>query len=89
MRKRVEFTTPVRGRLLLRGYHGSTSSEVWIVGFTPTRFRVRAIVRTKLAGRDRWLEPGATALVPKTAVRTDEMQPAVKAEADGFAGGQP
>ena len=57
-----------RGMLLLNGWAGRIEQEVEIIGRTPKRLRIRAIVRTKLAGRDRWLETGRTALVPVSAV---------------------
>jgi hypothetical protein len=53
----------------LIGWHGTTWNPNEVVGETPTRYRIRALERTRLAGRDRWLEPGRTALVPKRAVR--------------------
>ncbi|MBL8605196.1 MAG: hypothetical protein JNK72_24915 [Myxococcales bacterium] len=40
-----------------------------IVGETPKRYRIRALTRTRLGGRDRWLEAGEEALVPRAAVR--------------------
>jgi hypothetical protein len=61
-----------RGFLNLSGGWGQPhSTEVEIVGETPKRLRIKALTRTKLAGRQRWIEPGETALVPKYAV-TDE-----------------
>lgn len=42
---------------------------VEIVGETPRRFRIRAIERTRLAGRLRYIDAGQEALVPKHAVR--------------------
>lgn len=64
--------TPVYSYLVLQGWHGVSSQLVVTVGETPKRFRIMALVRTRLAGRGRWLEPGKTALVPKTAVRHGE-----------------
>lgn len=61
--------TPVFAHLVISGWHGATATRVLLVGFTPKRARIRAIERTKLAGRGRWLEPGAETLVPWTAVR--------------------
>ncbi len=61
--------TPVYSYLRLSGWHGTSSTLVVTIGSTPKRFRIRAITRTRLAGRNRWLEPGQEALVPKTAVR--------------------
>lgn len=61
--------TPVYSYLTITGWHGSTSTLVMTVGMTPKRFRIRAITRTRLAGRNRWLDPGEEALVPKSAVR--------------------
>lgn len=67
--------------LHLDGWEGRTRQTVCVVGETPTRYRIRAIDRTRLAG-PRWLDPGATALVPKYAItfisvspgRTEESQ---------------
>lgn len=64
--------TPIHSYLVLQGWHGTTSTPVLTVGITPKRFRIRAVQRTKLAGRNRWLEPGQETLVPKTAVRHGE-----------------
>lgn len=61
--------TPVRALLVISGWHGVTATPVIVVGITPKRFRIRAITRTRLAGRGRYLEAGADALVPKSAVR--------------------
>lgn len=61
--------TPVYGYLVLSGWHGASATRVLVVGLTPRRFRIRAITRTRLAGRGRYLEPGAETLVPLTAVR--------------------
>lgn len=63
---------PVYAYLNITGWHGSTSQKVITVGETPKRFRIRAITRTRLAGRGRWLEPGEETLVPKTSVRHGE-----------------
>lgn len=64
--------TPVTSFLVIRGWHGTTGTKVLTVGITPKRFRIRAITLTRLAGRNRWLEPGEEALVPKSAVRHGE-----------------
>jgi hypothetical protein len=69
--------TPIHSLLVLSGWHGTSVQPVLTVGVTPKRFRIRAVQRTKLAGRDRWLEPGQETLVPKFAVRHGEWsQPA-------------
>lgn len=60
--------TPVYSYLTITGWHGSTSTLVMTVGMTAKRFRIRALTRTRLAGRNRWLEPGEETLVPKTAI---------------------
>lgn len=64
--------TPVYSYLVIVGWHGSSATRVITVGMTAKKFRIRAIERTRLAGRGRWLEPGEEALVPKTAVRHGE-----------------
>jgi hypothetical protein len=59
---------PGRAALLwLIGWHGISSQPVEVVGETRTRYRIRAVARTRLGG-PRWLEIGATRLVPKTAI---------------------
>lgn len=63
--------TPVKSLLVIAGWHGTTATPVLTVGMTPKRFRIRAITRTRLAGRGRWLNPGEEALVPRSAVRHD------------------
>lgn len=64
--------TPVYSYLSISGWHGTTTTLVVTVGWTPKRYRIRAITRTRLAGRNRWLEPGQETLVPRTAVRHGE-----------------
>lgn len=56
--------------LHLRGWEGETVQEVEIIAETPKRYRVMPVGKraVKLAGRERWLRPGETALVPKSAV---------------------
>jgi len=61
-----------RALLRLRGWHGISETPVLIVGETPKRYRIEAIERTKLAGRNRWLEPGERALVPRAALQEQE-----------------
>lgn len=63
------------GYLGLSGWAGDRWRKVEVVGETPKKYRIRAIEKTKLAGRSRWLEAGQTALVPKYAVR---IEPATK-----------
>lgn len=70
--------SPTRAALLVKGgWGGRTETEVKVIGETPKRYRIEAITRTKLAGRERWIGPGETALVPKYAVhfRPDEVKP--------------
>lgn len=69
---------PRQGYLNLDGWSGISSTLVEVVGATPKRLRIRAIEKTRLAGRWRWLEPGETALVPLRAI-TDAP---LKTEAD-------
>jgi hypothetical protein len=63
--------TPRFGSLMLNGWHGVSRRRVEIVGETAKRYRIRAIEKTKLAGRSRWLNAGETALVPKYAVEVE------------------
>lgn len=62
-------TFPWTGELGLQGWHGLTWTPVLVVGETPRRWRIRALERTRLAGRRRYLPAGAEALVPRGAVR--------------------
>lgn len=55
--------------LRLNSYGGYTETNVRVIGERPKTFIIEAIVRTKLAGRDRWLDPGKRTYVPKTAIR--------------------
>lgn len=55
--------------LLTDSYAGRSEQPVMIVGETPKRYRIKAVVRTRMPGRCRWLYIGDMALVPKTAVR--------------------
>lgn len=59
------------GFLLTDGWGGRTETLIEIIGETPKHYRIKAITRTKVGERYRWLEPGETRLVPKTAVRME------------------
>jgi hypothetical protein len=65
----MTLSPPCAALLLLDGYAGASLQRVLVIGETPQRWRIRAVERTKLAGRGRWLEPGGEALVPKHAIR--------------------
>ncbi len=60
-RRRAEFCFDERA-----GFH---AVPVIVIGETPTRYRIEAIRPMRLAGRNRSLAAGETALVPRTAVR--------------------
>lgn len=62
------------GYLGLDGWAGRREHKVEVIGETPKRYRIRAIERTKLAGRCRWLYAGETALVPKYAIRFEGVK---------------
>lgn len=62
-------------RLVLDSWAGRSETPVEIIGQTPKRFRIRAITRTRLAGRDRWLKAGEVALVPICALRDKRPDP--------------
>lgn len=67
-------STPERtGYIQLDGWGGRSESKVVVIGETPKRYRIRAIARTKLAGRDRYLNAGETTLVPKRALSFTSM----------------
>lgn len=57
--------------LLLDGWAGRREFEVSVVGETSRRLRIRndQLFPVPLAGRNPWLPPGATALVPHHAIR--------------------
>lgn len=57
-----------RGTLVIDGFAGRFEQTVALIGETPKRYRIQAITRTQLAGRRRWIDPGETALVPKSAI---------------------
>ena len=74
MTKQSHSSTPERrGYIQLDGWGGRTESAVIVIGETPKRYRIRAIGRTKLAGRGRYLDAGQTTLVPKRAVTFTSM----------------
>ena len=56
------------GWSVLDSWAGRTRTRIRIVGETPTRYRIEALTRMKLAGRDRCAGSGAHTLVPKSAV---------------------
>lgn len=58
------------GVLRIVSWAGTTERIVQIVGETPRRYRIRALVETWLPNK--CLKPGQEALVPKTAVRIEE-----------------
>ena len=60
--------TPRRATITLGGWHGLSTQEVLVVSETPKRYRIRAIAKTRLAGRHRSLEVGQQALVPRHVV---------------------
>jgi hypothetical protein len=60
--------TPRAAYICLDGYTGRTEQAVMVVGETPKKYRIRAVMRTKLGGA-KWLYTGEMALVPKHAVR--------------------
>lgn len=59
----------IYGWLVLDGWAGASRQRVEVMGATRTRYRIRAIEETRLAGRLRSLKPGESAFVPKRAIR--------------------
>ena len=59
---------PRLATITLGGWHGLSEHEVLVVGQTPTRYRIRALTRTRLAGRYRYLAPTHEALITRKAV---------------------
>ena len=55
--------------LCFNDYAGFRMAPVLVVGETPQRLRIEAVRDMRLAGRNRRLPAGETALVPKGAVR--------------------
>jgi hypothetical protein len=62
-----ESELPLYGYIHLDGWAGRSQQLVMYVRDTPKRIRIRAINRTRLAGRGRWLDPGEEALIPHDA----------------------
>ena len=56
------------GFVLVQGWSGLHKTRVLIVGETPKKWRIRAINTLKLGGRNRWIDAGSEALVPKHCV---------------------
>lgn len=73
----------IYGTLAVDGWWGRSLTRVEVIGQTAKRLRIRAIERTRMAGRDRWLEPGEVALVPTYSVRDNCV------ECKGSKGGVP
>lgn len=61
---------PLYGYLTISGWHGSTSTRVIMLRDTERSVRIRALSRTRLAGRGRHLDPGHEAWVPRSSVRS-------------------
>ena len=59
----------IRCVIRINGWAGYFEQPAEIVGERPTKWRVRSAKIIRLGGRNRWLEPGETALVPKSAVK--------------------
>ena len=55
------------------GWAGRNEQACIVIGETPKKYRIRAVMRTRMPGRCRWLYTGETALVPKSAVRFDAL----------------
>jgi hypothetical protein len=66
-------TPPREGYIQMDGWSGRHEYRVLVIGETPKRYRVQAVTRTKLAGRDRWIDAGQETLVPKRAVSFTSM----------------
>jgi hypothetical protein len=52
-----------------QSYAGLLWQRVVVIGETQKSWRIRAMAPTKLAGRNRWLNHGKTAYVPKHSIR--------------------
>jgi RNA polymerase subunit RPABC4/transcription elongation factor Spt4 len=60
---------PFEMDLCFNDWAGFRRVRVLVVGETPKRYRIEALQRMRLAGRNRCLDKGERALVPRTAVR--------------------
>lgn len=71
---------PTPGDFVLDGWNGRTRQRVIVLSETPKRFRIATAEDkpVKLGGRDRWLHPGETVLVPKHAVVLASVCPMCK-----------
>jgi hypothetical protein len=58
-----------KAEIAVTGWGGTLATTVLVVGETPQKYRIRAIERTRLAGRNRWLDAGQETLVPKRVVK--------------------
>ncbi len=63
------YVEPYRALLRTNGFEGYRETEVEVIGETVQKFRIKALIGTKLGGRSRWLNKGETALVPKRAIK--------------------
>lgn len=71
------------GRLTVIAPYDVSRSTVRIVGEFLKWYRIEAIDRTRLTGRERYLAPGKRAWVPKRAIRH------IRVVDDGIAGSAP
>lgn len=55
-------------RIHMAGWSGHWSEQIIVIGETPKRYRIQAIKRIVLPGRNRFLESGERALVPKNCI---------------------
>lgn len=68
----MKLELPCRANLVLDGFGGRSYTPITIIRETPKRYEIRNDMEKhaiKLAGRGRWLMPGDTVLVPKTAIQ--------------------
>lgn len=65
---------PWEGFLQFDGWAGRWQSPVRIVGETSAKYRITSDKPVRLAGKNRWLSVGESALVPKHAVRRESAQ---------------
>lgn len=62
--------------LLLQGWHGCSRQAVTVIGETPKRYRITCSYSpVRLAGRNRYMYPGESKLVPRDAVEKRETTP--------------
>lgn len=64
----ITYGSPRPALLVVDSWAGRTRTRVDVIGQCGTRWRIRAISDTKVAGRNHWLRPGQVCRVPCGAI---------------------